>query len=213
MKNIVSFFHRSNLAAKELENQQKSKGGETLKIIPEVVTRWNSTYAMIERFLNLKDVNFVVLQNVNNDLEILSSNDLKILKDGFSILKPFMQVTNEMSAEQQTTISKVIPFLGILANSLQKQTPITDAGKQLKIIILKTMEERFKSIESTLYNSVSTFLDPRFKKADFKRRTACANAINFINKDLWKMPSIKLTKMNLLNILMMMTFGRTEKLK
>lgn len=95
---------------------------------------------MIERFLNLKDVIFVVLQNVDNDLEILSLNDLKILKDGFSILKPFMQVTNEMSAEQQTTISKVIPFLGILANSLQKQTPITDAGKQLKFIILKTME-------------------------------------------------------------------------
>lgn len=49
VKNIVTYFKHSVVAADEL------RALSNLKLIQSVETRWNSTYDMLERFIELAD--------------------------------------------------------------------------------------------------------------------------------------------------------------
>jgi hypothetical protein len=50
----VSLFRRSANAKSRLDNIQRQQGNEPRKLI-DMVTRWNSTYLMLRRFLELEE--------------------------------------------------------------------------------------------------------------------------------------------------------------
>lgn len=59
--------------------------------------------------------------------------------------------------------------------------PITDYGVNLKKNILLEIEQRFHNIERYQILTVSTILDPRFKKIHFQQPIAVSFAISYIN--------------------------------
>ena len=55
VKNIVTPFHCSVKSTDHLEELQVKEGKVTRRLIQEVETRWNSTYYMLQRYLELEE--------------------------------------------------------------------------------------------------------------------------------------------------------------
>lgn len=69
VKNIVTYFKHSVVAADELRTQS------ALKLIQSVETRWNSTYNMLQRFIELADkINNILLQQPTAPVMLIALN-------------------------------------------------------------------------------------------------------------------------------------------
>lgn len=116
MKSIVTFANKSYNFSDMLKKIQMQRGkteGTVLHLLQDVVTRWSSTFHMLERFLELSDIVGQVILNFPS-LTMLTGAELATARIISSILRPFAKATKEMSAEHSTTISKVIPMVHIL---------------------------------------------------------------------------------------------------
>ena len=162
VKEIVRFFKHSVGASDYLRKNSN------LKLIQSVPTRWNSTFYMLERFLNLSDTVSTILLKFPNSPRMLTAAELQTAKEITSILKPLESVTKEVSGDTYITGSMVIPLQNCMEKQLTELVPFTDIGQQLKQETLVEISKRFGGIEGNSLLSISTLLDPRFKKLHFK---------------------------------------------
>lgn len=80
-------------------------------------------------------------------------------------LKPFEEVTREISSEKHVSVSKVIPLVALLLRS----TAAHEAqGSKLATVLSTQCQHRFRGIETFYGLSTSTYLDIRFKKIGFR---------------------------------------------
>ena len=100
VKAIVEFFHRSTVASEKLKATQQQMGQEQLRLKQDVATRWNSTFYMLKRILEVKDPVISTLALVNASLPTLSLEEWEIVKETVDVVKPFEEVTIEVSAER-----------------------------------------------------------------------------------------------------------------
>lgn len=100
VKNVAEYVHRITVASERLKATQKQMGLEELKLKQDVITRWNSTYYMLKRFWLQKEAIIATLALVNPSLPTLTLEEWDIIKDVCEILKPFEEVTVEISAER-----------------------------------------------------------------------------------------------------------------
>lgn len=115
VKSIVEFFKRSTNASANLNKIQEQLGfTPTLMLIQDVITRWNSTFDMFQRFVNLKTPIISALSNSNRDVELTQS---------CNILERFKEITIDLSSEKSVSISKVILYSqALITYSTQLQT-------------------------------------------------------------------------------------------
>lgn len=85
-----------------------------LKLKQDVVTRWNSTYEMLQRISQIKDAVFSTLSLNRPDL-MLGFEEWEIINELVTILKPFYEVTIEVSTEKNVSLFKVT----VLSNFLE----------------------------------------------------------------------------------------------
>ncbi|KAJ8969312.1 hypothetical protein NQ314_001813 [Rhamnusium bicolor] len=117
VKSIVEYFKRCSHALSMLQTTQEQMTLPKLKLIQDVAIRWNSTFAMLRRILELKEAlisTLATLQLENN----ITINDWKVIEKAVEILKTFLDVTLEVSAEKSITIPKVIPLVKIMKKKL-----------------------------------------------------------------------------------------------
>ncbi|KAF2896786.1 hypothetical protein ILUMI_09389 [Ignelater luminosus] len=174
VKNLVEFFKRSPQASEKLHQMQKQLGKPELRVKQDVVTRWNSTYDTFKRIIEIK--------------EALMSKCVAIFKD----------VTEEISAEKEVTISKVIIFSAALVkycNKFSKDNQILpDIIKKLIESLQASSHKRFHNIEYNKTFAEATLIDPRFKKYGFSDNrafeTVKQNLVNYVtNLNTLSMPS------------------------
>ncbi|XP_062419889.1 zinc finger BED domain-containing protein 4-like [Pungitius pungitius] len=128
-------------------------GQEQLRLKQDVVTRWNSTFYMLKRILEVKDPVISTLALVNASLPTLSLEEWEIIKETVDIVKPFEEVTTEVSAERYVTASKVI----LMARGLQRivarnqrnpsiHKPVNDLVDSLMTEMLKRFSKVLRSL-------------------------------------------------------------------
>lgn len=121
VKTIVSHFKRSTKANTKLQDFQKQYGvDQPRKLIQDVVTRWNSTYHMLARFIELENPIRSVLGLLDERLPRLTSEEWVFLKELCEVLRHFEDATNCVSGENYISASLVIILQRGLLNICEK---------------------------------------------------------------------------------------------
>lgn len=135
------------------------------KLIRDVKTRWNSTYSMLDSFLENKLIINSVLSLQKDFVKLeLAENEWKEIDYFCTFLKPFFEFTKVMSGSDYPTLGTLLLLLDHLSDH------ITTTIQKTKIpwvkVIAQEMDIKFKSISENLYNSsayLALILDPRYK--------------------------------------------------
>uniref|UniRef100_A0A3Q3FFT6 BED-type domain-containing protein n=1 Tax=Labrus bergylta TaxID=56723 RepID=A0A3Q3FFT6_9LABR len=147
-----------------------------LRLKQDCPTCWNSTYYMLERILQNREAVITTLALTNPRLATLSPEEWEEMQQACNVLKPFEEVTVEISA------SKVI----LLARGLQKIASshqraagnLSEPVRKLVDNICSQMSHQFHKIESHVLLSEAAALDPRFKKKAFRQDEAADNVFH-----------------------------------
>jgi len=94
---------------------------------------------------------------MNNELNCITNQEWELIDSACKLLGIFNNVTEEMSAEQNVTISK--------QNLYEKNS--NEIIIQMASEIKKTLFNYFKNLEDNEIQAQSIILDPRFKKFGF----------------------------------------------
>lgn len=185
VKSIVTYFKQSNIASYKLREALETSGLRSdLRLKQECQTRWNSTYLMIDRFIQLQiPVSSVCLQ-LENAPQIISRHNVNILQEVVKLLKPFIKLTEELSAEKTVTVSSVIPMIACLKHIISEIHPTETVSLNFRTLILKNIAKRFGHVENNELLSVATLLDARYKKIDFESPVAASTAKLIIDEKL-----------------------------
>ena len=160
IKKIVTYFKKSTNVADKLRELSE------LKLIQSCETRWNSCFEMLRRFVELADKISVILLQVDGP-EMLTSSELRIIKEFITLLQPFHEATQIVSQEKYFSGSKCIPVVKTIKSQLSTIPVSTDTGIHLQKRLQEACQKRFNQIEEMSLLAAATILDPRFKKAPF----------------------------------------------
>ncbi|XP_047103747.1 E3 SUMO-protein ligase ZBED1-like, partial [Schistocerca piceifrons] len=195
VKTIVGFFKRSSSATERLLTCQQNSGKVNIKkLIQDLPTRWNSTLFMLERIVELSEAVkiTVALCNRPTDLPSLSNDEWEICSELCSILKPFEQVSRQLSAEDYPTGSLVIVLTrGLLAvcDEIAKMQ-LHEVSRKVVLVLKEGLTNRFSNLEQSKSIALATLLDPRFKLLAFQNQAAADNTkkqlINIVAQKLEK---------------------------
>jgi hypothetical protein len=174
VKDIVTWFKKSNNASDELRKHQEQNNPK--KLIQEVPTRWNSTYHMIVRFLELREVVNQIINRHPTAPVMVTAREILDLIEIQNLLQPFEAATNEIGGQAYTTTSLVIPMAFNLHNKILNTNPQHEIGKLLKAGLTTECEKRFFPAEKVYLLQIATLLDPRFKKMYFRNALYCTEA-------------------------------------
>ena len=186
LRAIANYASKSNLLSGFIRKVQKEAGIEDNKILmmkQDCVTRWNSTYDMIERAVVLEEVVKKVLEDDHWKVKIknkdsspvrFSSQDWKLMKNVESVLKPFKESTLILS-KADACISQSIPVVASLLYTLKPSN--CDTGvKDLKARLKRNLLDRVGSLEESDIHAIATLLDPRYKNCVFRDEQCAKDA-------------------------------------
>lgn len=93
------------------------------KLVQDLVTRWNSTLAMLSSVLESHSaIRLVITSSSDNKkkylVELLSDSELSIIEDLILLLDPFLEMTKLVSGSKYVTSSIVLPAITRLLECL-----------------------------------------------------------------------------------------------
>lgn len=166
-RSLVGHFKHSVFASEKLKELQTQMGLPQLKVIQDVSTRWNSSFHMLERLVQIKAPLSAAMTFLPRSPDCLTALEWELINDCLPILKPFDIMTVELSGEIYPTLSSIIPLVRGLQHTLKSIVTKTITGTELNKIVIDVISRRLGILECNKIVAKSTFLDPRFKKAGF----------------------------------------------
>lgn len=164
IKGVVRHFKQSNLAWEKLKKYQEQGGATPKRLLQDVPTRWNSTFYMLQRCVELKEpLNSAM---VNLGLNAITGYEWFICEELCLILQPCEEVTRELSGQKYITGSLVIPITIGLIKALEKlgiQRHFLPVVDKLRQDLIGNLKNRFLNLNRSKTFGYCLFLDPRFK--------------------------------------------------
>lgn len=184
---IVGHYKHSSLATGKLRDLQSQMNLPLLKVKQDVSTRWNSSLTMIERLLTIKIPLTASMSSLPRAPDCLNASEWEVISDCVKILKPFENITSELSGENYPTISLVIPLIQGFQYMLKNLRTETTIGIEFKNKLIDVVGRRLGNLEKDKIVAKSTLLDPRLKKTAFGLQENADNAHKWICEELTNM--------------------------
>ncbi|XP_050305899.1 zinc finger BED domain-containing protein 4-like [Anthonomus grandis grandis] len=191
VRTIVKWVKSSVINSDELRRLRTSTGiaQGSVKKFSDVKTRWNSTFYMLERFVEMAEMLNDMLLNKPKAPPMVTAVEVCTIKEILLVLKSLEYLTKETMGEQYITISKVIPLLLCLSRNLEAVDLEQEMVKNLKISLQAEIKKRFGKIEYVSYMAIATILDVRFKTMYFTQPQAQAQALSHIRQMIKNTPN------------------------
>ena len=172
VRRITTFFHRSTIANSMLEQKQKLLYLPTHKLKTDVVTRWNSGYEMLQRFLEQQPAICAALlssdvRRSGSDICTLNENDITDAEDIMQALRPMFVATKIVSEEKNPTLSIIAPVHAKLLNDTHQAMGDKPIVRDIKQAINQDLQKRYSTVEEKNTLHTASALDPRFKSLPF----------------------------------------------
>ncbi|KAK7883941.1 hypothetical protein WMY93_027064 [Mugilogobius chulae] len=137
IKRVTAFFRRSAIASHQLKLKQEQLQLPKHKLITDVVTRWNSSYDMTERFLEQQPAICAALlsnevRKNEKDIFTLSEADISCAEEVLKALKPMKDATLLMSEESTPTLSLIAPLRAKLIMAAEHSPNDSETSKDIK---------------------------------------------------------------------------------
>ena len=123
----------------------RSSRGHTLKLIQDVVTRWNSTYYMLERCIHLQIPLCKLIDELG--LEGPSEADWSAAKMLCQFLKPFQIVTDYLQGEKYPTLGSLSRKIAQLMLYLSRPNPPHSWGAScphIELVVFKCIVSSYR---------------------------------------------------------------------
>lgn len=165
VRRIASFFHRSSTAPAALNAKHDLLGVPKHKLIMDVTTLWNSSYDMLDRYLEQQTavtaarMSPEVRRNAR-DINTLDISDITVAEDLVKLLKPLKTATTVLCDEKLPTVSLIIPMKTMIEQSMAPDANDSQILANVKSAILKDISGRYADAYESLLEG--TALDPRF---------------------------------------------------
>ena len=109
----MAFFHRSATA------KQNMLEIASHKLIMDVVTRWNSSMDMLERYREQQSAITAALLSTEvcknaRQLDTMDSADISDAEEIVNLLKPLKKATTVLSDEKSPTLSLIVPLKAMI---------------------------------------------------------------------------------------------------
>ena len=170
-RKIVGLFHHSSILHDELKITQNELKYETkIKLIQEVPTRWNTTFAMLDSIITNKDALVLIsLKPENKTLKnlILNEDEFIFIDQICDILEPLSSLTDFLSGSKYATTSILYPSIYQLIVDLEEIQVSNEMINLLKNELVHSIRGRFTHVFENKIFLAFTLLDFRFKNFSF----------------------------------------------
>lgn len=175
IRRVTGFFHRSTNGKAMLEVKQNQIQGikKPKKLKTDVVTRWNSAYEMVERFLFLQpSVTATLLspeiRKKEQDIATFSTADISIAEVFMIAMEPMWKITKIMSEEKNPTISMIAPLHAeLIRSTAEHKSGESSLAREIREAIHADLLKRYTSATEKSALRTASALDPRTKGLDF----------------------------------------------
>ena len=175
---LVELFHRSYKKTRDLRLKQEELGLPQHKIIGDVVTRWGSTYDMIERIVEQHQaISSVLAEDRKNWRKMPTDAEVSTMEIVINVLKPLSFLTDALSGEKQVTVSAVLPVMKHVKSKLSPVSSDCRLAKEMKQVMWSDLETRYTGHEVSDILNISSFLDPRFKDQHLQNKEETVSTI------------------------------------
>jgi hypothetical protein len=165
-RKIVGHFKHSSANTRELEAQLAALDMEKLSVVQDVSTRWNSTYDMLSRLIQLRDAITAVLTEHRHSLCMLKEQDWSKMKNICNVLQHVKYVTEILGGSKYVSCSLVLPTLCHLRRLMSAEDDDPAYIARFKQSFLLDLDDRFDD-RTVLWLRCASALDPRFKSLKF----------------------------------------------
>ncbi|XP_060854989.1 zinc finger BED domain-containing protein 4-like [Metopolophium dirhodum] len=145
VKDISTHFRKSTTAHHKLMTYQINLGEkQPKKMLQDVATRWNSTFYMLQRFVDLEVAIRGTIGLLDKAPNTLSPEEWLTVKHFCQVLSPFEEATKAISGEQYMTASLTIVIVQGLQNVCEQLKRSNYTPRTINLInnLVKGMNER-----------------------------------------------------------------------
>ncbi|CAB4484797.1 unnamed protein product [Rhizophagus irregularis] len=171
LRKLVVKIHASPQRREKFSRQCEAAHLPDKELVVDVKTRWNSTFDMIERSLELREAldNIAIADRDLRQWELIDA-EWDLLKQIKKLLYIFLRATLHISHGRYPTIENSIPIFNWIMDKIEdfdKKANIDEIVKKAACNAMEKLKKYYQYTDGIIY-TISTILDPRLKLTYYK---------------------------------------------